>query len=352
MIYFCYAIIKPTTVITESLKVADKSEIHFGRVTELLPRLLPECRVVVITDANIDRRYHALLQRYEYIMIGTGETVKTLHTVDTIYRRFIEMGIDRSCFVLGIGGGIVTDVAGFVASTYMRGLRFGFVSTTLLGQVDASVGGKNGVNIDGYKNMVGTFTQPQFVICDVEMLRTLPEREFRAGMAEIVKAGIIADRELFETVEHSTLESLREDERLLDSIVMAAIKVKADIVDRDERESGERRKLNLGHTFAHAIEKCSSEMNHGEAVAVGTVMISHMAVKLGLLQAEKADRIERAMERLGFRTSAPVETKKLLKAIAKDKKSVADSIYLVLPTDIGHCEVRKMHIDEIAACTE
>lgn len=352
MIYFCYAIIKPTTVITESLKVADESEIHFGRVTELLPRLLPECRVVVITDANIDRRYHALLQRYEYIMIGTGETVKTLHTVDTIYRRFIEMGIDRSCFVLGIGGGIVTDVAGFVASTYMRGLRFGFVSTTLLGQVDASVGGKNGVNIDGYKNMVGTFTQPQFVICDVEMLRTLPEREFRAGMAEIVKAGIIADRELFETVEHSTLESLREDERLLDSIVMAAIKVKADIVDRDERESGERRKLNLGHTFAHAIEKCSSEMNHGEAVAVGTVMISHMAVKLGLLQAEKADRIERAMERLGFRTSAPVETKKLLKAIAKDKKSVADSIYLVLPIDIGHCEVRKMHIDEIAACTE
>lgn len=352
MIYFCYAIIKPTTVITESLKVADKSEIYFGRVTELLPRLLPECRVVVITDANIDRRYHALLQRYEYIMIGTGETVKTLHTVDTIYRRFIEMGIDRSCFVLGIGGGIVTDVAGFVASTYMRGLRFGFVSTTLLGQVDASVGGKNGVNIDGYKNMVGTFTQPQFVICDVEMLRTLPEREFRAGMAEIVKAGIIADRELFETVEHSTLESLREDERLLDSIVMAAIKVKADIVDRDERESGERRKLNLGHTFAHAIEKCSSEMNHGEAVAVGTVMISHMAVKLGLLQAEKADRIERAMERLGFRTSAPVETKKLLKAIAKDKKSVADSIYLVLPIDIGHCEVRKMHIDEIAACTE
>lgn len=349
MSYFCSAIIKPSTDMTDCLKVADKSEIHFGRVTELLPQLLPECRVVVITDANIDRRYHALLQRYEYIMIGTGETIKTLHTADTIYRRFIEMGIDRSCFVLGIGGGIVTDIAGFVASTYMRGLRFGFVSTTLLGQVDASVGGKNGVNIDGYKNMVGTFTQPQFVICDVEMLRTLPEREFRAGMAEIVKAGIIADRDLFETIEHSTLDSLRSDERLLDRIVMAAIRVKADIVDRDERESGERRKLNLGHTFAHAIEKCSSEMNHGEAVAVGTIIISRMAVKMGVLSSENADRIEHVFACLGFRTESPAEMKRLLKAISKDKKSVAGSINIVLPTDIGRCEVRKMHIDEIAS---
>ena len=142
--------------------VGGRSRIYVGEAAGLLPRLLPPGgRVVVISDANIDRRHHGLLARYEHLLIGTGETVKTLQTAETLYRRFIELGVDRSTFVLGIGGGIVTDVTGFVASTYMRGLRFGFVSTTLLGQVDASVGGKNGVNVDGYKNMVGTFSQPE-----------------------------------------------------------------------------------------------------------------------------------------------------------------------------------------------
>ena len=132
---------------THTLKVAERSDIHIGRVDELLPSLLPDSRVIVITDANIDRRQHSLLKDFEFIMIGTGESIKTLHTVETIYRRFVELGIDRSSFVLGIGGGIVTDITGFVASTYMRGLHFGFISTTLLGQVDASLGGKNGVNL-------------------------------------------------------------------------------------------------------------------------------------------------------------------------------------------------------------
>ena len=176
-----------------SIKIKDSSEVIVGSVGELLPRLLPDKRVVVISDTNIDRHYHTLVNRYEHVLIGLGEASKTLVTADAIYKKFISMGVDRSTFVLAIGGGIVTDVAGFVASTYMRGVEFGFVSTSLLGQVDASVGGKNGVNVDGYKNMVGTFTQPRFVICDVGMLRTLPEREVRTGMAEIIKAGIIAD---------------------------------------------------------------------------------------------------------------------------------------------------------------
>ena len=211
-----------------AFNVRQQSEIFIGPLADILSGVLPEGRVVVVSDSTIDRLYHSVLAQYDTVLIGLGESVKTMQTVEMIYRRFIELGVDRSTFVLAVGGGIVTDVAGFAASTYMRGVKFGFVSTTLLGQVDASVGGKNGVNVDGYKNMAGTFTQPQFVICDPALLRTLPEREFRAGLAEVVKAAIIADADLFGRIERTTFEALRTDTDLLSDAVSAAIRVKAD----------------------------------------------------------------------------------------------------------------------------
>ena len=329
--------------------VRSRSGIYIGPVKDILSGVLPEGRVVVVSNATIDRLYHPLLEKYDTVLIGLGESVKTLQTVETIYRRFIELGVDRSTFVLAVGGGIVTDVAGFAASTYMRGLKFGFVSTTLLGQVDASVGGKNGVNVDGYKNMAGTFTQPQFVICDPGLLRTLPDREFRAGLAEVVKAAIIADADLFGRIENTTFEALRTDTDLLTDAVSAAIRVKADIVERDEHESGDRRKLNLGHTLAHAIEKCSNRMNHGEAVAVGTALIAGAAVKLGVLSEADRDRIVHVLMQLGFDLTPPVDVKRLLKEVGKDKKNEEGILRIVLPVGIGDCEVRPMKIDDFAA---
>ena len=329
--------------------VRSRSGIYIGPVKDILSGVLPEGRVVVVSDATIDRLYHPLLEKYDTVLIGLGESVKTLQTVETIYRRFIELGVDRSTFVLAVGGGIVTDVAGFAASTYMRGLKFGFVSTTLLGQVDASVGGKNGVNVDGYKNMAGTFTQPQFVICDPGLLRTLPDREFRAGLAEVVKAAIIADADLFGRIENTTFEALRTDTDLLTDAVSAAIRVKADIVERDEHESGDRRKLNLGHTLAHAIEKCSNRMNHGEAVAVGTALIAGAAVKLGVLSEADRNRIVHVLMQLGFDLTPPVDVKRLLKEVGKDKKNEEGILRIVLPVGIGDCEVRPMKIDDFAA---
>lgn len=329
--------------------VRSRSGIYIGPVKDILSGVLPEGRVVVVSDATIDRLYHPLLEKYDTVLIGLGESVKTLQTVETIYRRFIELGMDRSTFVLAVGGGIVTDVAGFAASTYMRGLKFGFVSTTLLGQVDASVGGKNGVNVDGYKNMAGTFTQPQFVICDPGLLRTLPDREFRAGLAEVVKAAIIADADLFGRIENTTFEALRTDTDLLTDAVSAAIRVKADIVERDEHESGDRRKLNLGHTLAHAIEKCSNRMNHGEAVAVGTALIAGAAVRLGVLSEADRDRIVHVLMQLGFDLTPPVDVKRLLKEVGKDKKNEEGILRIVLPVGIGDCEVRPMKIDDFAA---
>ena len=263
--------------------VRNTSRVYVARAEELLPQRLCGEQVFVVTDEVVEALYPDLLPHYPHICIPYGEQHKTLTTVESIHRRLLALGADRKSFLLAVGGGIVTDTAGFAASTYMRGIRFGFLSTTLLGQVDASVGGKNGVNVDGYKNMAGTFTQPEFVVCDTTMLRTLPEREFRAGLAEVVKSAIIADPNLFERLEQTSFAQLRSDEALLEQVVRAAVGVKVAIVERDEREAGERRLLNLGHTLAHAIEKCSHAMNHGEAVAVGMRLVADCAVRGGWL---------------------------------------------------------------------
>lgn len=332
-----------------SFVVGSSSRIYIGSVYEILPQVLPESRVTAISDATIDRLYPDLLAHCNPVLIGKGESIKTLQTVEAVYRKFLETGIDRSTFVLGIGGGIVTDITGFAASTYMRGLRFGFIPTTLLGQVDAAIGGKNGVNIDGYKNIAGTFEQPQFVICDPALLATLPDREFRAGLAEIIKAAIIADAELFARLETLDFAQLRNDRNLLTEIIRATIRVKVEIVARDEREAGERRKLNLGHTLAHAIEKCSARMNHGEAVAVGIRMIAEAAVKQELLAATDCERITALLAKFGFALESPVDAKRLLKEVAKDKKNKDGMLRIVFPTRIGDCTVRPMPQDSFAS---
>ncbi len=348
MCYFC-STIQGAKIMNYDINIKSRSRVVVGNVGEWLPRLLPQKRIVVVSDTNLDRHYHSLIEPYDHVLIGLGESSKTLRTLDVIYRRFIELGVDRSCFVLAVGGGIVTDVAGFVASTFMRGLEFGFISTSLLGQVDASVGGKNGVNVDGYKNMVGTFNQPRFVICDVDMLRTLSVREFRTGLAEIIKSAVIGDSELFEMLEQADFSTLQSDTERLSEIVFRAISVKASIVERDERESGDRRLLNLGHTLAHAIEKSSSKFNHGEAVAVGLAIIADVAVKQGLLAAEDRERIVALLSRAGFALEPPVEMRTLLKAVKKDKKAEGDNIYIVFPRAIGRCEVVKMPVEEFKA---
>jgi 3-dehydroquinate synthase len=204
----------------EQIEVTGGSRIYIGCADELLKELLPQRRIIVISDTNLDRTHHDLIAPYEHILVGLGEQAKSLITLDEVFRKLIELGADRSTFILGIGGGIVTDIAGFVASTYMRGVEFGFVTTTLLGSVDASVGGKNGVNIGGFKNMVGSFSQPKFVICDVALLHTLPEREFRAGLAEVVKTAILGDKKLFEMLEQTSFEELRKNDELLSEIIL------------------------------------------------------------------------------------------------------------------------------------
>lgn len=332
---------------TKLIEVTSGSRVYMGFAAELLQQLLPKKRVIVISDSNIDRTHHDLIAPYEYILIGQGEQAKSLATLEDIYRKLIDMGADRSTFILGIGGGIVTDIAGFVASTYMRGVEFGFVTTTLLGSVDASVGGKNGVNVGGFKNMVGVFSQPQFVVCDVTLLATLPKREFRAGLAEAIKTAVLGDTELFEILENSSFDAIRNDNELLEEVISRCVRVKASVVAEDEREGGRRRILNLGHTIAHAIEKSSNKMNHGEAVAVGLYHITRSALAQNIIPEGDAKRIFALIEQYGFDTELPAEHKQLLNAIEGDKKRKGDSLHLILPTAIGSVEDRLISFEEM-----
>ncbi len=317
-------------------------------IEALKDHLPADKRVIMVTDGRLDKLYGSDYLPYERVIIGEGEGIKTLTTVEQIYTQLVEMGADRQIFLLGFGGGIVTDITGFVGSTYLRGVDFGFISTTLLSQVDAGVGGKNGVNLGGFKNMVGTFNQPTFVLSDVNLLSTLSDRDFRAGIAEIIKSAIISDPALFELLERSDFASLRSNKELIMEAIIASINIKAKIVDLDERESGERRKLNLGHTFAHAIEKLSGAMNHGEAVAVGTVIATNISRQLGLVDDATADRIIALHSSIGFEIESPLPLSELLSAITKDKKVEDGSLFMILPLAIGDCAIRKMSFSEIA----
>jgi 3-dehydroquinate synthase len=327
--------------------ISHRSSIRIGERFQNLPHYLPEGRVIVITDANVLNLYRNEFPPFPALSIGSGEAVKSLDTVRDLYGALVDLEADRSVFILGIGGGIVCDVTGFVAATYMRGLRFGFIPTTLLAQVDASVGGKNGVNLQGYKNLVGTISQPEFVLCDLEFLKTLPEAEVVNGMAEIVKHALIADAGMFAFLEENTAKALSIDPRVIERLVGDSVAIKSDIVHRDERETGDRRELNFGHTFGHALEKASG-LSHGEAVSVGMALASAISVRRGRLSAADYDRILGLLGRLRLPCSAIVDPGRMVDALRRDKKREATEIHFILLDDIGKAAVEEIAIDELA----
>ncbi|UCD89122.1 MAG: 3-dehydroquinate synthase [Desulfobacterales bacterium] len=324
------------------------STLFVGERIQHLQKYIPGKKAIIITDINVKHFYEKEFPSYEVITIGTGEEIKTLDTARAIYKRLVELEADRSTFIIGIGGGIVCDIAGFVASTYLRGVKFGFVSTTLLSQVDASVGGKNGVNFEGYKNMVGVFNQPQFVICDPFLLHTLPQKEIRCGLAEIVKHAAIADANLFTFLEAHYQQAQSLDTDVIEKLVYDSVVIKSDIVNRDETEQGERRKLNFGHTFGHAIEKTTG-VSHGEAISIGMVMASALSVKKEHLPVHDAQRIKHLLEKLGLPTTFETHRNNIIDAVHKDKKREGDRIHFVLLNGLGSAFVDNIPIKELTA---
>ena len=335
----------------KSIKIKSEtgdSVVMIGERLENLNSHLPVENPIIITDTNVEDLWGAKFPKGPVITIGTGEQIKDLATLDDIFEQLIALEADRSTFILGIGGGIVCDIAGFVASTSMRGVRFGFVSTTLLSQVDASVGGKNGINFRGYKNIVGVFNQPEFVICDLNVLNTLPREELYCGFAEIIKHGAIADENLFDYIDDHCRQALALDLSVIEKLVYDSVIIKSRIVNQDAREKGTRRKLNFGHTFGHAIEK-TLQVRHGEAVSAGMVLASALSVKRGHLRASQASRICGLLEKYGLPVQLPFDDNDVLAAIRMDKKRVGDCIGFVLLQGIGQAFVDDVPMQELEA---
>lgn len=323
-----------------------ESVIYVGEKLQNVSRYIPLERTIIITDSNVAAHYRREFPPCPVITIGIGEKIKTLETVKEIFSKLLELEAQRSSFILGIGGGIVCDIAGFVASTYLRGVRFGFVSTTLLSQVDASVGGKNGVNFEGYKNMVGVFNQPEFVICDIDLLSTLPEKELVNGFGEIVKHAAIGSRNMFDYIEERYEKALDLNIEVLEKLVYDSVVIKSDVVNRDEKETGERRKLNFGHTFGHAIEK-TAQIPHGEAISIGMVVAGALSVKRGLLSQKTADRLTGIIRKLRLPVRINMDIDEILDALKRDKKREGNSIYFILLEDIGKAVIEEIAINEL-----
>ena len=322
-----------------------------GIITELgtdLAKLLKCKNLVIISDETVDKLYGEMAEtglrasgfnvsRYAF---PAGEHGKNLETVSRILEFLAEKGVTRSDCLIALGGGITGDITGFCAAVYQRGMDFVQVPTTLLAAVDSSVGGKTGVNLAAGKNLAGAFWQQRFVQIDTELLKTLPDAIYADGVAEIIKYGVLEDKELF--------EELKTGSFVLENVIGRCVEIKAKYVAVDERDRGERQKLNLGHTFAHAIEKASGySVTHGRAVAIGMVMAAKAAKILGVSKEDLSGETSAVLCQNGLPSKTDIPYEELLPAMAKDKKREGDEIKLILPVRIGECIIKSIQADEL-----
>ncbi|MGN0201778.1 MAG: 3-dehydroquinate synthase family protein [Candidatus Cryptobacteroides sp.] len=319
------------------------------------------CRdnIFIVHDRNVSGIVERLgLDAKGTFAIDGAEEAKSFETVVRICRWLMELGADRNAFVLGIGGGITTDMTGFAASVYKRGVKFAFLPTTLLAQVDAAIGGKNGVNLDSYKNMIGIIRQSEGTFICPEVLETLPYSQITSGAAEMLKTFIIDDSgksydkavSLLEYVNTSDDKqaALRKQGPRFQKLIAAAASVKAGIAGRDPDEHGERRFLNLGHTFAHAIEKNSKErIGHGAAVSMGIILAARLAEELGVAKRGLASGLEADFRACGMPTVCPYSIESLAEAMKKDKKAEGQIVHFVLPVRIGQVITRELPVEEV-----
>ena len=321
-----------------------------GRLPELLKPLKLGSRCAILTDSNVaplyaDAARDALAAagwRVNVQMIAPGESAKSLAVAGQLYEQLAEARLDRKSFVLALGGGVVGDLAGFIAATFLRGIDFVQAPTTLLAMVDSSVGGKVAINLPQGKNLVGAFYQPRVVIADTATLRTLSEREFRAGVAEVIKYGIISDAALFAELERELPRLMAKDTALLARVIARCCEIKADVVSQDERESGLRAILNFGHTVGHAIEAVTEygRYLHGEALAIGMLAAARLSQKHAGLGAAEANRIESLLRRAGLDLTPPdAPFEQVLDAMRSDKKAREGKLRVVLAKRIGETVV-------------
>lgn len=319
----------------------------------LLQKIIKGRRIGIVTNSKVAKYYLAgcreSLEKSGYdvtvIRIPDGEVYKKLGQISLIYDRLVKAKFDRGDTLFALGGGVTGDMAGFAAATYMRGIDYVQAPTTLLAQVDSSVGGKTGVDHPGGKNLIGAFYQPKAVLADTSVLETLPEREFRCGMAEVIKYGIIRSSSLFSFLEKSASDIKIKKQAAIEKIIGESCAIKAKVVSEDERESGIRAILNFGHTFGHGIETALGfkKLKHGEAVAIGMALAARLSCRLGACDEKVVDRIENLLKVYGLPVKVPkgISAGEVIKGMAHDKKATGGVLRFIIPTAIGKTAIKK-----------
>jgi 3-dehydroquinate synthase len=323
---------------------SSSTDFYFDASLSQLGKLVDKQQAVIITDENIYKAHASKLKGWNSIVLKPGEEYKVQPTVDAIVEQLIDMEADRKTTLIGLGGGVITDITGYTASVYMRGLPFGFVPTSLLAMVDASIGGKNGIDVGVYKNMVGVIRQPKFLLYDVSLLKSLPETEWRNGFAEIIKHACIKDAALFSILEKNDLPAFQKSKKLLAALVERNANIKRKVVQHDEFEKGERRLLNYGHTLGHALEN-QYELSHGQAVAIGMTYAAEISERVnGFKQAEKVVKL---IAQYGLPTYASFDKKKVFSVLKMDKKRERKDIHYILLEKIGKGIVQSIPLQQL-----
>ena len=309
-----------------------------------LKNIVDQKNTIIITDENIFGKHAKKFRQWNSIVLKPGEEFKVQSTVDAILLQLLEMGADRNTTLVGVGGGVVTDITGYVASIYMRGINFGFVPTTLLAMVDASIGGKNGIDIGVYKNMAGIIRQPKFILHDLEFLKTLPKNEWENGFAEIIKHACIKDDAMFKELELNSLKIYQTNKKKINDLINRNTILKTKVVQRDEFEKGERRLLNFGHTLGHALEN-QYELSHGQSIAIGMAFASIVSQKINGFK--EAHKVINLLSKYGLPTFASFDKQKVFEVLKKDKKREKLAINYILLERIGKGVSKLIPITEL-----
>ena len=321
-----------------------RSAYYFDTDFSRLQKLTRKDAAIVITDENIFNAHKSKLKSWSAIVLKPGEKYKVQPTVDAIIEQLIAMEASRKTLLIGLGGGVITDITGYVASIYMRGMQFGFVPTSLLGMVDAAIGGKNGIDKGVYKNMIGTIRQPQFLLYDTSFLKTLPESEWINGFAEIIKHACIKDPSMFRLLEKNDLKSIRKNEKLLAGLIERNARLKTRVVLNDEYEEGERKLLNFGHTLGHALEN-QYELSHGQAIAIG--MAYACSISENMNGFKQTGRVISVLQKYGLPVFAEFDKEKVFKVLKMDKKREKKQINYILLEKIGKGVIKSIPLKQL-----
>lgn len=322
---------------------------YFAYGISHLKEIVDGSNTILITDENIFNAHTKRFKNWNTIVLKPGEEYKVQTTVDAVIEQLIEMGADRKTTLVGVGGGVITDITGYIASVYMRGVKFGFIPTSILAMVDASIGGKNGIDVGVYKNMVGVIRQPAFILHDMALVNSLPEAEWQNGFAEIIKHACIKDVKMFQELEANSLKKYQSKKVLLCELIQRNALLKTKVVQQDEFESGDRKLLNFGHTLGHAIENMY-ELSHGKAISIGMTYACHISEKLS--DFKQTERVTALLSKYGLPTYAAFDKAKAFEILQKDKKKAKSEMSYVLLEKIGKGVVKNIPLTDLKTIIE